>query len=656
MSCIVAEYELSDGDSFELADALAHTDVPIVIYTASGTESLAAKAVTAPIDDYIIRDPSTENHDALIQSLTELDDESHQVSASRDVPHQQAIVETMQDGAFVLDTDSRVQYVNPRIEEITGYSADSLRGKEFKSLVEVGLFPPTEYERYQNAVDTACREGTTEILHIPFVDADKGKRVFELILSPIVRRDSIVGVVGIPRDVTDRELADTQRTELLSRMTDAFFALDDEWRFTYINEQARQTFSQVTEPSLGEKIWKQYPDAIGGVFYEKYHEAMEAQEPVTFETYAERYDSWFEVRAYPSLSGISVFFRDITDRKQNLQELEKTNDQLEAVLQNLPVVLFAVDTEGIITLSEGAGLEELGRDPGELVGKSVFEAYSEIPEVQNNIQRALEGTPVDFRVEIGDIVYDSYFQPTFDDVGSVSGVIGVATDVTDTAHLKDGLVGIHSITRELLVAEDTNAVATTTTELLPQIVETSFVSLWVADEAGVLVPTGDTEERDEGNYTLDVSDDTDSPLVEAYNTGEAQLLHPEETAEHVVSAEPSVESVLEIPVGSQGVLVVGTEGTFAEADVELLDMFSMTLTSALLGAKRREELQSREAELAATNERLDDFVSVVAHDLRNPISIATGYLELAQETGDIQHLERVSKALDRMNSLIEDLL
>ena len=68
------------------------------------------------------------------------------------------------------------------------------------------------------------------------------------------------------------------------------------------------------------------------------------------------------------------------------------------------------------------------------------------------------------------------------------------------------------------------------------------------------------------------------------------------------------------------------------------------------------EQREREVELRRQNERLDQFASVVSHDLRNPLNVASGYLELAEETGDDRHLERVADALDRMDELVEDLL
>ncbi|CCQ33530.1 histidine kinase [Halorhabdus tiamatea SARL4B] len=73
--------------------------------------------------------------------------------------------------------------------------------------------------------------------------------------------------------------------------------------------------------------------------------------------------------------------------------------------------------------------------------------------------------------------------------------------------------------------------------------------------------------------------------------------------------------------------------------------------------KRTEkDLQTAVAELSEKNDRLEQFASVVSHDLRNPLNVAAGNLELVDAPGDEQHLERVASALDRIETLIDDLL
>jgi len=83
------------------------------------------------------------------------------------------------------------------------------------------------------------------------------------------------------------------------------------------------------------------------------------------------------------------------------------------------------------------------------------------------------------------------------------------------------------------------------------------------------------------------------------------------------------------------------------------------VTAAMGRVEREAVLRQREAELKRENERLDEFASLVSHDLRNPLNVASGHLELASETSETSetpHLEQASQAIDRMETLIEDVL
>ncbi|ELZ58919.1 signal-transducing histidine kinase [Halorubrum hochstenium ATCC 700873] len=141
-----------------------------------------------------------------------------------------------------------------------------------------------------------------------------------------------------------REAAIERFEETLDRIDDGFFALDDEWRFTYVNERAATLLNRTREELLGADVWDEFPAALGEAYERHYRRAMETQEPVSFEDYYEPLDLWTEVTAYPSADGLSVFFADVTDRKRRehtlerllgtVEELQRTGDR-EAVAERL---------------------------------------------------------------------------------------------------------------------------------------------------------------------------------------------------------------------------------------------------------------------------------------------------------------------------------
>ena len=118
----------------------------------------------------------------------------------------------------------------------------------------------------------------------------------------------------------------------LERIDDGFFALDDEWRFTYLNDAAATMLEAPADELSGAHVFEEFPDALGKRYEQYYREAMETQESVSFEEYYAPLDLWTDVTAYPSDGGLSVFFRDITERKRReeaLKNLLQTTERLQ---------------------------------------------------------------------------------------------------------------------------------------------------------------------------------------------------------------------------------------------------------------------------------------------------------------------------------------
>jgi PAS domain S-box-containing protein len=137
------------------------------------------------------------------------------------------------------------------------------------------------------------------------------------------------------------------------------------------------------------------------------------------------------------LTGVSV---DITERRRAQEARRMAEERLRAVAANAPVVLAAIDGNGVFTLSEGAGLGSLGLRPGEVVGRSIYELYAGMPDVIEHVQRCLAGEEFSSEVRIGDIVYDNRYAPLRDEEGRVVGAIGVSVDITERRRAEQALL------------------------------------------------------------------------------------------------------------------------------------------------------------------------------------------------------------------------
>jgi len=141
---------------------------------------------------------------------------------------------------------------------------------------------------------------------------------------------------------------------ILESITDAFFALDREWCFTYVNHRAELLLQRTREELFGRSVWEEFPGSADTIFYQQYHEAETTQTMAQFEDYVARLNVWFEVRAYPSQDGLAVYFHDITQRKHAEEERERLLLQVEAERASAEAYVRQVDamlanmTEGII--------------------------------------------------------------------------------------------------------------------------------------------------------------------------------------------------------------------------------------------------------------------------------------------------------------------
>lgn len=132
------------------------------------------------------------------------------------------------------------------------------------------------------------------------------------------------------------EAAEERATTILESISDGFLALDREWRFTYVNEEAERTVGMSREALAGRVFWEVFPATRGGELETQYRRAMNERVATHFENYYAPWKRWFGIRVYPAKDeGVSVFFQDITARKQAEEALHQTNEALRVANTDL---------------------------------------------------------------------------------------------------------------------------------------------------------------------------------------------------------------------------------------------------------------------------------------------------------------------------------
>lgn len=140
---------------------------------------------------------------------------------------------------------------------------------------------------------------------------------------------------------------------------------------------------------------------------------------------------------------------DITQRKQVENALRESRQRLQTVIAHAPLILWAIDRDGVFQFSEGSGLEQLGLQPGELVGRSLFEVYADRLDVCELTREVLDGKPVHGRCQDGGHQFEVHYSPLTDDQQGVAGAIGVALDISERVRAEQEREQLQSQLRQM---------------------------------------------------------------------------------------------------------------------------------------------------------------------------------------------------------------
>ncbi|MCP9749656.1 PAS domain S-box protein [Ferruginibacter sp. HRS2-29] len=157
------------------------------------------------------------------------------------------------------------------------------------------------------------------------------------------------------RQKKQRLLKEKELANVFHRITDSVVSVDNQWRYTFLNDAALSTHPLSLEQTLGLVMWDVHPAMHGTIFYDKFHEAMSSGKVQEVEGYYEPMDTWFSVKVYPSDDGLTIFYKNITGVKRAELQLSKS-------LKEVSDYKYALDESSIMAITDAAGLIEYVND------------------------------------------------------------------------------------------------------------------------------------------------------------------------------------------------------------------------------------------------------------------------------------------------------
>ena len=580
-----------------------------------------------------------------------------------------ATLTSIGDGVIATDAVGNVTFLNAVAERLTGWPGAEARGKPLEEIFNI--INEANRSRVENPALRALKEGVIVGLanHTRLIARDGTERPIDDSAAPIKTRGQISGAVLVFRDIAEKyesakkfRDSEEQLRRILESITDAFFSLDADWRFDYINQQAERLMDRKAGDLIGNNLWAEFPKLQGTAFEKIYRQTMDQRQGLTIVDFYPDRNRWYEVRTYPAARGITVYFRDVTESKRIDAELSRLRAESERIrriyetaLANNADFIYVFNLQGRFQYVNPPLLALWKKTLPEAQGKNFFELdypHELAEKLQQQIQQVI-ATAQPLRDETpytgpgGGGIYEYIFVPVIDRDGNVEAVAGSTRDVTDRKQAER--------VREQLLRE----------------VETErgrLADVFQHAPAFMCVLRGPTH------------------IFERSNAGYNQLLGNRKLIGLTVrEAVPEVEGqgFLEIldDVYRSGVPFVGTDvlihlGMPGQApEPRYLDFVYQPLRDGegnitgilaqgidLTQRKRAEEERERLLDrLREQDKRKDEFLATLAHELRNPLSPIRNGVQILQtkyaaEPAIEQTLSMMQRQIGHLIHLVDDLM
>jgi PAS domain S-box-containing protein len=588
-----------------------------------------------------------------------------------------------------------------RAADIFGITA----GSNLTWTVMQGLLHEEDRERARLAVERSVEERSPYDIEYRLKRADGTPGWVSVIgRAHYAANGQPLGMFGLIQDITERKQAEealrqseARSRNILESITDAFYAIDRDWRFTYVNHQAEVLLGHRREDLIGKNFWEEFPEAVGSAFDEAYHRCMNDDVTVSFEVYYPPHERWYEVHTYPSPNGLAVYFRDISEQKQLTERLESERkrlvesegnlrlreEQLSLLTNALPVLISFVDSEQRYQIVNRAYEVWFGHTRQEIQNKTMREVLgdSAYEALRKEIDEALSGREVTFERLVpyreGGTRYIHATYIPYRENDTVKGFYVLVSDITQSKRAEQDARFLADASASLAGLVDFESTLQTVARLaVPHFAD--WASVDMLEENGTLrrvavahVDSTKVELAHELHRRYPPDPASPQGVWNILRTGQSELIS--DVSDALLTStikDPELLSIVRalglrsymgVPLSVRGkvlgvITFIAAESgrKYQTRDLAVAEDLAHRAAVAIENGRLYQELR-------IADRKKDEFLSLLAHELRNPlapISNALQILKVAHTNGELagharDMAERQVHALTRM---VDDLL
>jgi PAS domain S-box-containing protein len=639
--CVVSDFDMPGRNGIEFLEAVRdeYPDLPFVLYTGKGSETVASDAISAGVTDYLQKGSGTSQYTVLANRISNAVEAARSAAEAEQRRHRlEQILKTVPACVVQLGTDGDFVYANERAEEVLGLERDEVTRRSYNDpewdIRDLNGDPiPDEELPFRRVRDTG--EPVYDIKH-EVAWPDGSRKVLSTNGAPLFDETGAVeSVVFSLEDITDRlerrqELESERQfiEQALDALDELFYVIDADGSLRRWNDRVPGITgyddAELAEMTATELFPEGERETIARAIETALTEGRATAEADLCTADGRRIPYEFTGTRLTDHEGRTVGLvgigRDLTDRRRQER-------RFRALVEESNDVISVLDADGVFNYQSPSLERILGYDPEETIGDAAWEYIH--PDDRERVVETFEAwiddpdgtaTMVEYRARHADGSWrwmEARGNDQFDNP-AVEGYVVNSRDVTDRKEREAELQDVKSQYQALVENFPDGAVFLYDTEL--RIVR--------AGGSG-LAEVGLSAENIEGTTPQD--------------------RYPPEIVQELVR---HLEDTL---AGESHTFRQTYEGEQYRIRTVPVRGDDGEITNAMAVSQNvTDQVEDRRA-LERQNERLDEFASIVSHDLRSPLNVAEGHVELARQASEGGHLDAAADAIDRSLELIDEL-